>query len=170
VTVDLPIIEELAERFLRAIDYHGIVEIEFKRDTRDGLYKLLDVNARTWGFHWVGSACGVDFPYLAYADQLGLPVGRTRASAGIGWVRLLTDIPTAFADILHGSLSLGQYLRSLRSARVEAVLDWHDPLPFFAEFLLLPYILKKKAPSQVSTMQTAGDGAVTPPPFPVRDP
>ena len=146
VTVDVPPIEELSERFLRAIKYHGLVEIEFKRDPRDGEYKLLDVNARTWGFHWIGSACEVDFPYLAFADQLGLDTAPTRAPAGIGWMRLLTDVPTAISDFAHGSLTPGAYLRSLRSARVDAVFSWNDPLPFLAEMLLLPYIVAKKYP------------------------
>jgi predicted ATP-grasp superfamily ATP-dependent carboligase len=146
VTVDLPVIEELSERFLRAINFHGLVEIEFKRDPRDGKYKLLDVNARPWGFHWIGSACGVDFPYLAFADQLGLPMEKTKAPAGVGWFRFLTDIPTAISDLAHGSLSLGDYLRSLRTARVDAVFNWKDPLPFLAEVLLLPYIIAKKYP------------------------
>ncbi len=34
-------------------------------------YKLLDVNARAWGFHGLGQAVGVDFPYLLFADQRG---------------------------------------------------------------------------------------------------
>jgi len=145
-TVDLPVIEELSERFLKAINFHGLVEIEFKRDARDGKFKLLDVNARTWGFHWLGSACGIDFPYLAFADQLGLTTERTRAPAGIGWLRLLTDVPTAVSDIAHGSLSVGAYLRSLAATRVDAVFSWSDPLPFLAEVLLLPYIVAKKYP------------------------
>jgi predicted ATP-grasp superfamily ATP-dependent carboligase len=145
-TIDLPEIEELSERFLRAIKFHGLVEIEFKRDPRDATYKLLDVNARTWGYHWIGSACGVDFPYLAFADQLGLPMEKTKAPAGVGWFRFLTDIPTAISDLAHGSLSLGDYLRSLRTARVDAVFNWKDPLPFLAEVLLLPYIIAKKYP------------------------
>jgi len=145
-TVDLPVIEELSERFLKAINFHGLVEIEFKRDARDGKFKLLDVNARTWGFHWLGSACGIDFPYLAFADQLGLTTERTRALAGIGWLRLLTDVPTAVSDIAHGSLSVGAYLRSLAATRVDAVFSWSDPLPFLAEVLLLPYIVAKKYP------------------------
>jgi len=145
-TVDLPVIEELSERFLKAINFHGLVEIEFKRDPRDGKFKLLDVNARTWGFHWLGSACGIDFPYLAFADQLGLTTERTRAPAGIGWLRLLTDVPTAVSDIAHGSLSVGAYLRSLAATRVDAVFSWSDPLPFLAEVLLLPYIVAKKYP------------------------
>jgi predicted ATP-grasp superfamily ATP-dependent carboligase len=146
VTVELPPIEELSERFLKAINFHGLVEIEFKRDPRDGNYKLLDVNARTWGFHWIGSACGVDFPYLAFADQLGVCTKPTHAPAGVGWLRLLTDVPTAISDFVHGSLSLPAYLRSLRTARVDAVFSWRDPLPFFAEVLLLPYIVAKKYP------------------------
>jgi D-aspartate ligase len=146
VTVDLPAIEELSERFLKAINFHGLVEIEFKRDPRDGRYKLLDVNARPWGFHCIGSACGVDFPYLAFADQLGLRMEPTRAPAGVGWLRLLTDIPTAISDFVHGSLTPRAYVRSLRSARVDAVFSWSDPLPFLAEMVLLPYIVAKKYP------------------------
>lgn len=143
-TVEAPAIEELSERFLKAIDYHGIVEIEFKRDSRDGQYKLLDVNARAWGFHAIGYACGVDFPYLLYADRLGLPIVPARAKPGVGWLRLLTDIPTAFSDLAHGSMGFGTYLRSLRSTRVESVFSWYDPLPFVAEAVLLPWLIASK--------------------------
>jgi len=145
-TVELPIIEDLAVRFLEAIKFHGLVEVEFKRDPRDGNYKLLDVNARTWGYHSIGSVCGVDFPYIAFADQLGQETKQARGPAGIAWVRLITDVPTALSYFAHGSLSLGEYLRSLRLARTDAVFSWRDPLPFFAETLLLPYIALKKYP------------------------
>ena len=60
-----------SQRFLKAVDYHGLAELECKRDPRDGPAKLLDVNARTWGYHSIGTAAGVDFPYLLYRDQLG---------------------------------------------------------------------------------------------------
>jgi D-aspartate ligase len=143
-TIDLPVIEELSERFLRAIDYYGLVEVEFKQDPRDGEYKLLDVNARAWGFHCLGSAAGVDFPYLQFADQVGQPIAPCRGRAGVGWLRLLTDVPTAFSDILHGSLSLGGYLESLKKTRVESVFCRKDVLPSLAEILLLPYLIVKK--------------------------
>jgi predicted ATP-grasp superfamily ATP-dependent carboligase len=143
-TVEAPEIELYSERFLKAINYHGVVEIEFKRDPRSGQYKLLDVNARTWGFHSIGSASGVDFPYLTYADQLGLPIEPTRAKAGVGWIRMLSDIPTAAADMVHGSLSLRMYVDSLRATRVESVFSWQDPLPSLAEVVMLPYLAAKK--------------------------
>jgi D-aspartate ligase len=143
-TADLPDIEELSERFLRAIDFYGLAEVEFKLDPRDGQYKLLDVNARAWGFHGLGHAAGVDFPYLLYADQLGQSVARCRGKAGVGWLRLMTDIPTAMSDLFGGFLTLASYAQSIRRTRTESVFSWEDPLPSVAEILLLPCILKEK--------------------------
>jgi D-aspartate ligase len=143
-TIELPAIEELSERFLRKIDYYGLVEIEFKHDARDGQYKLLDVNARTWGFHALGFPAGVDFPYLLFADQLGHSVGRSRGSPGIGWLRAVTDLPTAFVELLSGRLRLTKYLTSLRRTRIESVFSREDPLPSLAEVALLPYHMAKK--------------------------
>jgi len=102
-SIELPEIEELSTRFLKAINYYGLVEIEFKLDFRDGKYKLLDVNARTWGFHSIGAAAGVDFPYLLYADQMGLEVKPCRGKPGVGWLRLLADMPTALSEICMDS-------------------------------------------------------------------
>jgi D-aspartate ligase len=146
-SVDVPAIEELSERFIRAIKYDGLVEIEFKRDPRDGKYKLLDVNARAWGFHILGYACGVDFPYLLFADHTGQSSAEpVRGKAGVGWLRLLTDIPTALSDFMHGSLSLKAYFSSLRATRIESVFNWKDPLPAIAEMFFLPYFVAKKIP------------------------
>jgi predicted ATP-grasp superfamily ATP-dependent carboligase len=141
---DAPELEELSLRFLKAIDYYGLVEVEFKRDPRDGKFKLLDVNARTWGFHSIGGPAGVDFPYLQYADQLGEPVERSVGKAGVGWLRLITDIPTAAADLLSGHTNLGAYLQSLERTRVESVFSGDDLMPSIAEVILLPYLVMKK--------------------------
>jgi D-aspartate ligase len=143
-TLDFPEIEELSERFLRAIDYYGLVEVEFKQDPRDGQFKLLDVNARAWGFHSIGIPAGVDFPYLLFADQLGYPVQRYRAKAGVGWLRGITDVPTVISDLWAGELSLDSYWSSLKSTGTESVFCGSDPLPSLAELLMLPYLVTKK--------------------------
>lgn len=144
-TVDFPAVEELSLRFLEAIDYYGLVEVEFKYDERDRQLKLLDVNARTWGYHSLGQRAGVDFPFLLYADQLGLPIPeRLRAPAGIRWVRLATDLPTAAVELRHRRLDWRAYLRSLRVANVESVFSRDDPLPGVAELGLLPYLAVKR--------------------------
>jgi D-aspartate ligase len=143
-SIELPAIEELSECFLKAINYHGLVEVEFKQDPRDGQYKLLDVNARAWGFHSIGLPAGVDFPYLVYADQLGVTVERRRGKSGIGWLRLITDIPTVASGLVLGRLKLDAYFNSLQNTRVESVFCSEDPWPGVAEVALLPYLLVKK--------------------------
>ncbi|HYB24327.1 MAG TPA: hypothetical protein VED41_11045 [Solirubrobacteraceae bacterium] len=144
-TIEHPELEELSQRFLRRIGYYGLVELEYKHDARDGQTKLLDVNARTWGYHSLGQRAGVDFPYLLYADQLSLPVPEgVRAPAGVAWIRLATDVPTALALLVRGALDWRAYARSLRAASVESVFSRDDPLPGVAELALLPYLAVRR--------------------------
>jgi D-aspartate ligase len=60
-------------RFLAALEYRGISQVEFKRDPRDGRYKLMEINPRLFQWHGLAAACGVDLPRLAYCDLLGMP-------------------------------------------------------------------------------------------------
>lgn len=143
-TIDLPALEALSERFLRAIDYYGLVEVEYKLDPRDGQFKLLDINPRTWGYHSLGNSAGVDFTYSLYADQLGASVQPSRGKAGISWIRLVTDFPTSLIDVSRGRLKLREYVRSLRNFSTEAVFSQEDPLPGLVECALLPYLWIKR--------------------------
>ena len=143
-TIEAPEVEELSERFLRRIGYYGLVELEYKRDPRDGRFKLLDVNARTWGYHTLGYRAGVDFPHMLHADQVGAPVEPRRARPGVRWVRLATDLPTAAVELVAGRLDVRPYLRSLRAADTEAVFSRRDPLPGLVEVALIPYLSVKR--------------------------
>jgi predicted ATP-grasp superfamily ATP-dependent carboligase len=143
-TLDMPELERLSERFLRSIGYYGLVELEYKRDPRDGQLKLLDVNARTWGYHTLGAAAGVDFPALLFDDQLGRTVERRRGRAGVSWIRLLTDLPTAALQIAGRRLTAREYARSVRGAATEAVFMRDDLLPGVAELALVPYLAVRR--------------------------
>jgi len=143
-TITRPELAEPSARFLSAIGYYGLVELEYKRDPRDGAFKLLDVNARTWGYHTLGPAAGVDFPYLLFRDQTGAGVDEAHARPGIRWVRLSTDVPNAVRDIRAGRLRTRDYLRSLRGVDTEAVFCLRDPLPGLYEIALLPYLGVKR--------------------------
>ena len=143
-TVDLPELAELSGRLLERMGYYGLVEVEFKRDQRDGSPKLLDVNARTWGYHSLGAAAGVDFPVMLYADQLGYDVPAARARTGVRWIRLETDLPNACRDMWRGRLRLRDYLRTLRGVDTEAVFSWRDPWPGLFEAALTPYLAVRR--------------------------
>jgi D-aspartate ligase len=58
-------------RFLRELGFHGISQVEFKRDPRDGRFKLMEINPRLWQWHGLAAACGVDLPVIAYRDLTG---------------------------------------------------------------------------------------------------
>lgn len=139
-----PELRDPAVRLLASMDYYGLVEVEFKRDPRDGSTKLLDVNARTWGYHTLGAAAGVDFPDLLYRDQVGAEVRRCRARAGVRWIRLETDVPNACRDIWRRRLATSDYLRTLTGIDTEAVLSWRDPLPGLMEVALTPYLAVRR--------------------------
>jgi len=143
-TIDLPAIEALSERFLRAIDYYGLVELEYKLDPRDQQYKLLDVNGRTWGYHTLGLAAGVDFPSMLFDDQIGESVEPCRGRAGVNWIRLITDLPTGVLEILGGRQNWWAYVRSLMGFQIESVFSRDDLLPGIAELALLPYLSIKR--------------------------
>lgn len=143
-TTEEPLLEALSLRFLRAINYYGLAELEYKRDPLSGEYKLLDVNARTWGYHSLGQYAGVDFPSLLFADQLGETVLPCRAESGVKWIRLITDLSTGLREILGRRLTWQTYVHSLSHIQVESVFSRHDSLPGLIELALLPYLCIKR--------------------------
>jgi len=143
-TVNIPELEEIGKKFLKIINYYGLSEIEFMEDPRDGKYKLLEVNARTWGWHTLAIRAGVDFPYLLYLNMLGETVKNSSFRQNIKWIRLTTDIPTVFTEIFKRKMKITDYLNSLKGEKEFAVLSLKDPLPFIIELLLLPYLWKKR--------------------------
>lgn len=73
-SVSCPEAEAAAERLLRALDWSGVAMVEFRRDPRDGSFRLIEVNHRFWGSIQLAIVSGVDFPALLCADALGEPV------------------------------------------------------------------------------------------------
>lgn len=128
-TMDVPEIEAPSRRLLAAMRYTGLVEVEYKFDARNGRYKLLDINPRLWTWAPLGARAGVDFPYLLWRILTGKQVRKRTARAGVRWVRMSTDVPAAFHEMLRGRLSLGAYLRSLRSPLQFALMAGDDLLP-----------------------------------------
>jgi D-aspartate ligase len=100
---------------LRALGYHGISQVETKRDPRDGRFKLMEVNPRLWQWHSLAAACGVDLPYIAYRDLVGDPLPPARMHGdGKRWaITLMAGLPLALQ----------------RPPYVDAVFARDDPKP-----------------------------------------
>jgi D-aspartate ligase len=144
-TVNIPELEELANRILKAMGYYGLSEVEFMRDPREGQYKLIEINPRPWGWHTLALGAGVDLPYLLYRDMLGEEVRQNGTTVGQAmWIRLVTDIPTVVTALFKGQLGFADYFKSLKGKKQFAVFSFKDPMPFIVELFMLPYLWKKR--------------------------
>lgn len=140
-TVECPEVVEPSLRLLHELRYTGLIEVEYKRDPRDGTLKLLDMNPRVWGWHTLCVGAGVDFPWLQWLLICGEDVPFSTGRSGVRWLRFATDLPTVLKDLAHRRLGIGPYLRSLRGPRESAIFAWDDPLPGLAELPVLAYAL-----------------------------
>ena len=124
---------EVAERslaVLRALRYRGYGSVEFKRDPRDGILRIIEVTGRTWYPHGLATACGVNLPYLAYREMLGLPVEPpTGFTEGVKWIDEDRDLRAAQRWRAEGRFGLGAWLASYRGRRVWAISAADDPRP-----------------------------------------
>lgn len=139
-SVDEPDVAAVAERLLTKADYTGIVEIEFKRDARDGQLKVLDANPRVWGWHTLSQREGPDFSYLLWRMARGESVSGGRARAGQQWMRMDVDLAVAAREILGGRLSLRQYLGAFAVGVESAIFAADDLLPGAVELGLVEYM------------------------------
>ena len=100
---------------LRGLDFHGLAQVEFKRDPASGIFKLMELNPRLWQWHSLAAACGVDLPRIAYWDLLGarLPPARTNGASKRWAITLVRGAPPVL----------------VRPPYVDAVAAWDDPQP-----------------------------------------
>ena len=91
---DVPGPIDSVTRLLSKLDYRGIFSAEFKRDARDGKYRILEVNTRAWTYVEFAARCGVNVCEMAWQDAKGQPVtvASTDYPVGAGCVDLYRDI------------------------------------------------------------------------------
>ncbi len=118
---------------LAALGFHGISQVEVKRDPRDGRDNLIEVNPRSW--LWVGLATrsGVNLPYACWRDAVGRP--RTWPDGhrdGWRWFLAGKHLAGSAREIRRGQWSAGAFAASMRPPIVEGVIDARDPRPALA--------------------------------------
>ncbi|CAM5529441.1 hypothetical protein ATER59S_04141 [Aquamicrobium terrae] len=126
---EVPEAMEAARLLLRAIGHHGLVEIEFKRDPRDGLLRVLDVNPRPWSWFGLAAAAGVDLGGMIWDVANGRPACPATAMPGTAWMYLVRDMVAVARLGSKGRRATGGYTRSLGSVRAWAAFAGDDPLP-----------------------------------------
>jgi len=117
--------------FMKTIGYRGILDIGYRYDTRDGLYKVLDVNPRIGcTFRLFTATNGMDVARALYLDMTGRPPAPAQAADGRKWIVEDFDLFSALRSFRDGALSLKDWARSLRDVQETACFALDDPLPF----------------------------------------
>jgi predicted ATP-grasp superfamily ATP-dependent carboligase len=124
---------EAVERLVRETGYRGVFSAEFKRDARDGLFKVLELNARPWWYVEFAARCGVDVCDWAYTAALGGPPPSPRPyELGAVCTYPYYDFYAVRALRGEGKATWGDFFRTLVGAD-QPVFRWSDPLPALSD-------------------------------------
>jgi predicted ATP-grasp superfamily ATP-dependent carboligase len=128
----IPIIEEFAERILKQADFRGFASAEFKKDSRDDQFKLIEINVRMLRTIWHPTYCGVNFPWIIYMDLVEnkrLKVNDYKKN--VYWIELYQDIANFIKRRKMENLGFKDYVRPyLSKNKTFADLSMEDPMPF----------------------------------------
>jgi len=119
-----------SERLLKAIEYAGIMDLDYRLDKRDGQYKLLDFNPRIGAnFRMFENANGVDVVRALHLDLTGRSVPASSEVYGRKFLVESHDFFGSIAYVRRGTITLGGWWRSLQGSKELAWFRWNDPLP-----------------------------------------
>jgi D-aspartate ligase len=121
-------------RLMRALGIEGFANSEWKQDERDGIYKLMEVNARHNLSSLLAVRCGVEFPWIDYRFRMDgvVPEPPERVEQGRYWIDLVRDLASSLGDLRSDRLTVGEFLKPYLRHHVGAHWSWRDPLPGLA--------------------------------------
>jgi predicted ATP-grasp superfamily ATP-dependent carboligase len=125
-------VEKITRDFLKALGYSGMVDIGYRYDVRDGLYKLLDVNPRIGATFrlFVDPRNGMDILRAFYLDMTGQAVPPSTLCEGRKWIVEDNDLLSFRHSHKEGKLRLKEWISSYRGVQEGAWFAWDDPRPF----------------------------------------
>ena len=135
---------KLSKQLIKELNYSGVCEIEWLRDSRDNIPKLIEINARTW--LWVGLAakCGVNYPKIIYEYMYDRKIPKvTDYLKDKIWLNIYTDFVYSMLNIFKKLESPGYILKTYSNFQ-EACWDIKDPIPFIKYGLSIFYFLENR--------------------------
>jgi predicted ATP-grasp superfamily ATP-dependent carboligase len=141
----IPGLIPVSEKLIRELNYSGICEIEFLKDQRDGTYKLIEINARTWLWVDLARRCGINYTLLLYNYLNDIPnVFPSTYDHDKEWIHYIIDLPFSITGIFKRHYTIKEIIGSYLKLPYPAVFKLGDPFPSLAELFLLPLFLLKR--------------------------
>lgn len=151
--VDDQEIANFAVKILRSINWVGPAEVEFKRDSRNGALKLMEINPRPFMWMALPITSGLDIPYLWYKIAMGESCKQINAiTKGLKFINLFHYL-LGFIRELSSDKGATKFLRShvtpLKGGHfVYDLSSKEDPGPFLSYPLLLVLLRIREACEQ----------------------
>ena len=79
---------------IKGFGYTGIAEVEYKKDTRDDEFRLIEVNPRSWSWIGITPYCDVNLSIIAYEDMINerkIYALSTKRTGAVKWTRVIKD-------------------------------------------------------------------------------
>ncbi|UII58256.1 carbamoyl-phosphate synthase (plasmid) [Cytobacillus spongiae] len=131
VSKRIPELVEAGVPLLKTLGLKGVSMIEYKKDPRDGQYKLIEINPRFWLTHSLTGHSGVDFAYQYYLYLTGKnPSPQLQQVEGVQWIYLVRYFLTFLEKRKNGEMNLIDFFNGLRGRKVFALFALKDPMPF----------------------------------------
>ncbi len=129
---DIPELLEPTLRLWRALDYKGFADVEYKRDSRTGEWKLIEINTRPWWWHELGTASGANLSWVAYCHLTGRRVAPIRKQiVPTKWIAEDALLYFFLRGIYHREIRLRSFWKKFSGRRIYGVFAWNNPWPFF---------------------------------------
>jgi predicted ATP-grasp superfamily ATP-dependent carboligase len=126
-----PAIAADTKKLVKAVGYKGILDIGFRYDKRDRVFKLLDANPRLGAtFRLFVGTDGTDVALAQYMHFTGQPVPSADMCVGRKWIVEDADLVSCIQYYRHGVLSLSEWLASYAGINECAWFAADDIKPF----------------------------------------
>lgn len=131
---------------LKALNYTGVCEVEYIQDPRDGKYKLIEINPRTW--LWVGLAkkCGLDYAKLIYdyVNDYQMIYSQVDLNEKY-WLNPITDTAYSIFNLFRVRLNFFTYIFSLfNKHKVNALFVKGDMKPGWLYLFKMSSFLRQR--------------------------
>src|SRR5205807_7807336 len=125
-------VERLTSDCMWALGYQGVLDVGYRYDARDGLYKLLDPNPRVGAtFRLFVDEQGMDVARFLYVDLTGQPGWLAPMRAGRKWIVEDADLDSSLVRARDGRLTLRGWIESLRGVEEGAWFARDDLRPLW---------------------------------------
>lgn len=128
---EIPEIIDSGRKILQSMEFSGYACVEFKKDRRSNIYKLVEVNGRHNLSTMLAVKCGINFPYIHYKHIVfDEQPSFTSFKKNVYWINDMVDIIYSLRYLKFERYSLRQYLRPYYKAHVFAIFNFKDLKPF----------------------------------------